>query len=375
MSGRAPHILINVLSVAGGGGHSYAVNLIRELDRDDRGFRFTFLISPGPLEEIETKRVTLCLVKLPRAGRALSVIARFVYEQLLLPIRARRFDAIYAAADLASPFFSVPTVIALRNLNIYDHSYYDTARLRLLEKFVWLGVRRATRMIFPSHAAARAISQCMDLPEEIVRIVPHGIEPDAFDQISDREDDTPYLFLPAAVERHKNMEVLIDSIPFLSDVEKEFRVVGTTSTDPVYVLELLARAKRLGVEDRFRLLGPVPYEKVARYYRGAIALVFPSKLETFGHPMLEAMLAGTPIIASDIPVFREIGKEAALFFPPDDPIALAARIDELLGDSILRERLVAKGQERASSYSWRKSADALCAVFREILSEPNTSRT
>ncbi|MFP6655825.1 MAG: glycosyltransferase family 1 protein, partial [Myxococcota bacterium] len=244
-------------------------------------------------------------------------------------------------------------------------------RLRLLEKFARLGMRRAARMISPSQAAAHAISQRLDLPDRSIRIVPHGVEPEAFGPGADQEGGTPYLFLPAAVERHKNIEVLIDSIPYLSDSKFEFRVVGTTSTDPAYVEELLARAKRLGVEDRFRLLGPVPYEKVVRYYRGAIALVFPSKLETFGYPMLEAMLSGTPIIASDIPVFREIGEGAALFFHPDDPIDLAAKVDESQGDSDRKEGRIRNGLERAGDFSRKKSTDALCAVFREILPEPN----
>jgi glycosyltransferase involved in cell wall biosynthesis len=367
MPATTPRILINVLSVAGGGGHSYAFNLIRELDRDARGFHFTFLIPPGRLEEIETEHVTLQPVRLFGSGRALSVVARFAYEQLVLPIRARRYDVVYAAADLASPFFSVPIVIALRNLNIYDHTYYDTLRLRVLEKVVRVGIRRATRMIFPSQAAATAISERMALPHHIVRVVPHGVDTDAFDRASDREGGTPFLFLPAAIERHKNIEVLIDAIPHLSDARIEFRIAGTTSTDPVYVDELLARARRIGVEDRFRLLGPVPYERVVSFYRGAIALVFPSMLETFGHPMLEAMVAGTPVIASDIPAFREIGKDAALFFPPRDPVALARMIDELLANSNQREELIAKGRERSASFSWRKSTDALCAVFREVL--------
>lgn len=367
MSASTPRILINVLSVSGGGGHSYAVNLIRELDRDSRGFRFTFLVPPGRLEEIETEQVTIHPVHLVGSGRALSVIARFVYEQLVLPIRARGYDAVYAAADLASPFFSVPTVVALRNLNIYDHTYYDTLRLRVLEILVRVGIRRAARMIFPSQAAARAISERMALPDHIVRVVPHGVDTHTFDRTSDKETGTPFLFLPAAVERHKNIEVLIDSIPHLSDPQIEFRIAGTTATDPTYVAELLARASRLGVESRFHLLGPVPYERVVSFYRGAIALVFPSKLETFGHPMLEAMIAGTPVIASDIPAFREIGEGAASFFPADDPIALAARVDDLNAHPSHRNEIIAKGRERAAGYSWRRSTDALCAVFREIL--------
>ena len=55
-------------------------------------------------------------------------------------------------------------------------------------------------------------------------------------------------------------------------------------------------------------------------------LVFPSFLETFGHPMLEAMLAGTPIVASEIPAFQEIGEDVALFFPSNDSLALARAI-------------------------------------------------
>ena len=367
MPASPPRILINVLSVAGGGGHSYAVNLIRELDRDPRGFHFTFLVPPGRLAEIETERVLIRPVKLFGSGRAISVIARFVYEQLILPVRARQYDAVYAAADLASPFFSIPTVVALRNLNIYDHTYYDTLRLRVLEKLVRIGIRRASRMIFPSQAAADAISQRLDLPRNIVRVVPHGVDTHTFDRTSDREGGTPYLFLPAAVERHKNIEVLIDAIPHLANSEIEIRIVGTMTTDPAYVAELLARADRLGITNRLRLLGPVPYEKVVAYYRGAIALVFPSKLETFGHPMLEAMLAGTPVIASNIPAFREIGKMAALFFPPDDAVALATAVDVVLSDSGRKEELVEQGRDQAASYSWESSTNDLCAVFREIL--------
>ncbi len=369
MSKSRPRILVDALSVAGGGGHSYATNLIRELERDDRGFRFTFLIPPGRLEEISTQRVTLCPVKLPRSQRAFGIAARFAYEELVLPLRALRYDAVYAIADLASPLLPVPTVVALRNLNIYDHTYYDTFRLRVLEKLVRIGLRRATRMIFPTKAAAQSISQRLRLASHVVRVVPHGVDTNAFAGSSESEGGKPYLFLPAAIERHKNLEVLIDAIPHLSDEEIEVRVVGSTSTDPPYVAELRAQAQRLGVENRFLILGPVPYERVAAYYRGALALVFPSKLETFGHPMLEAMLAETPIVASNIPAFREIGKDVALFFSPDDPIELAQMIDTTLADPDSRAERISRGRERASGYSWKNSADKLCAVFEEILAE------
>ncbi len=369
MSTSGPRILVDALAVTSGGGHSYAVNLIRELDRDDRGFRFTFLVQQGALAEIPTKNVKICPIWLPGFHRALHVAARIAYEELIIPVRALRYDALYAVADIASPLLSVPTVVALRNLNIYDHRYDDTTRLRSLERLVRLGMRSATRMVFPSQAAARLISQRLGIREDVISIVPHGVDGAAFAEISGSEDGAAYLFLPAAVERHKNLEVLVEAIPHFSDSKLEIRVAGSMTTDPAYKAELVARAKRLGVESRFHLLGPVPYERIVRYYRGARALVFPSFLETFGHPMLEAMLTGTPIVASEIPAFREIGEDVALFFPPDDPIALARAVDRLVSEPDSTAERVQRGRQRAASYSWKRSTDTLCAVFEEVLRE------
>lgn len=370
MKTNRPRILIDALSVAGGGGgHSYAVNLIKELDRDDRGFRFTFLIPPGRLAEIPTRHVELHAVGLLGSQRALGVTARILYEELMIPIRALRYDAVYAVADIVSPLIPVPTIVALRNLNIYDHSYYDTLRLRILERLVRLGIRPAARMLFPTGAAAKLIGKLINLPAERARVVPHGVDAESFTRMSGSEGGRPYLFLPAAVERHKNLEVLIDAIPHLSDTELELRIAGSTSTDPAYVSELRSRARRLGVEERFRLLGPVPYERVIAFYRGSVALIFPSMLETFGHPMLEAMLAGTPIVASDIPAFREVGEDVALFFQPSDPIALAQEISNLNSDPASTAARISLGRERAAAYSWKKSTDKLCAVFDEVLGD------
>jgi glycosyltransferase involved in cell wall biosynthesis len=369
MNENGQRILVDALSVTSGGGHSYAVNLIKELDRDNRGFRFTFAVPTGALSEIPTTNVTIRPVRLPDSHPALRLAARFAYEELILPLRALRYDAVYAIADLASPLIPVPTVVALRNLNIYDHSYDDTLRLRTLDSLVRLGVRRAARMVFPSHAAANLIGERLGIPSSARSVVPHGVDTEAFAHISRSAGKTRYLFLPAAVDRHKNLEVLVEAIPHFSDPELEIRVAGSSASDSAYKDELLAKARRLGVENRFILLGPVPYEQVVSYYRGALALVFPSFLETFGHPMLEAMITGTPIVASEIPAFRELGEDVALFFPPADPIALARAVDLLLAEPASTAERVSKGRERAASFSWKNSTDTLCAVFDEILSE------
>jgi glycosyltransferase involved in cell wall biosynthesis len=111
----------------------------------------------------------------------------------------------------------------------------------------------------------------------------------------------------------------------------------------------------------------VPYADVLRYYRGALALVFPSLLETFGHPLLEAMLAGTPIVAADIPAFREIACDVALYFPPQDPARLARSVEQLRAEPAATRARVERGRKRAEGFSWKSSVDRLCAVFEEAL--------
>ena len=106
------------------------------------------------------------------------------------------------------------------------------------------------------------------------------------------------------------------------------------------------------------------------YYRGAVAMVFPSLLESFGHPLLEAMLAETPVIAGDIASAREVAGDAALFFDPHDPTALAGAVDTVMRDTEGTQARVALGRARSQTFSWKRSTDLLCGVFEEVLSEP-----
>jgi glycosyltransferase involved in cell wall biosynthesis len=297
-------------------------------------------------------------------------LLRVAYEELGLPWRARRYDLLYCAADLAPPFGSAPTVVALRNLNIYDRTYSDTPRLRALERLVRLGLPRARRIVLPSRAAAELIGRRVPLPAERVAIVPHGVSAELFDaDARSAPARAPYLFLPAPLERHKNLAVLIRSLGLMSDATLELWIAGHDSTDPDHAAELRGLVAEQGLGGRVRFLGSVPYREIVAYYRGAVALVFPSLLETFGHPLLEAMLAGTPIVASDIPAFREIASDAALYFDPRDPAALARAVDCLRAQPEATRERVARGRERVRSFSWERSADALCAVFEDALRE------
>jgi glycosyltransferase involved in cell wall biosynthesis len=142
---------------------------------------------------------------------------------------------------------------------------------------------------------------------------------------------------------------------------------------PGYTLHLLSRASE-EVRDRLVALAPagslvfhggVSDEEYASLLDSATALVNASRNEGFGIPLVESMSRGTPIMVSDIPVFREVGADAALYFAADDPSAFVARVRELEapGEWALRS---AASHDRAAHYSWDASADALLEVLTRV---------
>lgn len=355
-------VLINGISLwEGGSSRNYYTNILRELDYDPRGFEFTVIAPRGQLSESERGRHHLIEVDLPRNFRTL---ARVIYEEALLPIRIRNFDLLYCPADLLPAWSPRPCVVALRNLNIYDRRFCDTPRTRALNRLVRLGVRGARAIITPSEAAARGISALLRVPLDRFHVVPHGISPAAFEaNVAPAASARPFLFYPANLERHKNFELVFESLRRLSNPDVEFWIAGSDRQEPEYANELRRRTQELGIAHRVRFLGHVPYRHILSYYRGAAALVFPSRLETFGHPMLEAMLAETPIVSCDLPVFHELADGVALFAPHDDPAQFASAIEKTLSDVAATRVRVKEGRHRAQEFTWSHSVDRLCEVF------------
>jgi len=112
-------------------------------------------------------------------------------------------------------------------------------------------------------------------------------------------------------------------------------------------------------------LGYVSEEELAALYGRAAAAVLPSFYEGFGLPLLEALAAGLPVVASDIPVHREVAGEAALYAPPDRPDLFAARLGEVLEDPDLRARLAAAARARSALFTWERAAEEAARAFAD----------
>ena len=138
--------------------------------------------------------------------------------------------------------------------------------------------------------------------------------------------------------------------------------VGGSERLEIWQVDLLVRNR---LEQRVRVLSDIDDEEMRLAYSCAAGFVFPSLDEGFGIPLLEAMACGTPVIASDIPVFREVARDAAVYFDPHDDEALAETMMRVLDESTRRD-LVEAGRRRVRDFSWNEAARRLVDVYRSL---------
>lgn len=162
---------------------------------------------------------------------------------------------------------------------------------------------------------------------------------------------------------HKNVEGILRAFRLLADEFPDLRLVvaGSRYTTPDMVDSLRADP---GLKDRVIEIPDPTDAEIVRLFSRARAFVFPSFAEGFGLPPLEAMAAGAPVVCSELPVFREVYGDAALFVDPNRPEAIAEGVRELLTDPSYASRLAERGRKRADSYRQERSVRA----YLELLS-------
>ena len=131
--------------------------------------------------------------------------------------------------------------------------------------------------------------------------------------------------------------------------------------------ELLAALQGVMPAEHIVELGALSEDQLIALYQRMDALVFPSTLEGFGLPVLEAMAAGCPVVCSNASSLPEVGGEAALYFDPGDPAAAAAQINRLLRQTDLRTQLVHQGRARAAELSWDVHAEKLSEHYQSAI--------
>jgi glycosyltransferase involved in cell wall biosynthesis len=237
-----------------------------------------------------------------------------------------------------------PAVLTVQDLSWErDPSVFGFWDLLTFKIFVRRSVRRARHVFAISERTKRDLVELYRTPATKITVTPLAPDP-AFRPAQEYDS---FLLFVSAIEPRKQPLAAIDAA---NAVGRKLVVVG-----PSKDADLVAELTRRGADVR----GYVPKDELVRLYQSAACLVFPSRYEGFGLPVVEAMACGTPVVAAPEPALEEVAGDAAIF--TDD---LAEGVRRALAD---RERLSAAGLERAKAFSWRETARLTADVYRRML--------
>jgi glycosyltransferase involved in cell wall biosynthesis len=283
------------------------------------------------------------------------------WEQLALPLAARRAELIYCPANLG-PVGARRTVVVIHDLAALAHpAWYGRAYVAWQRLVLpWL-TRRARLVITVSRFSRDELAQRLQVSAERIAVVPNGVS-EAFSPNADPGParsalrlDRPYVLAVATRSARKNLGALEPAAAGLAAHGIELVTAGGQ------------RGYMRGAAPPGRALGYVPERHLPGLYAGALALAMPSLYEGFGLPCLEAMACGTPVVAADRAALPETCGDAALLADPDDADAFAATLLRAATDEPERARLRAAGLERAAGFSWRRTAELTDRAIGELL--------
>jgi glycosyltransferase involved in cell wall biosynthesis len=226
----------------------------------------------------------------------------------------------------------------------------------------------ADLLLTPSEAVRRELVEIGVSPDR-VRAVHHGtgLMADSTPGVPPPRTPARYALHVGTVEPRKNVPTLLAAWRLLRARQADpppLVLCGGFGWKAEEVRREIAQAEREGWAVH---LGYVGAAELAALYGGAELVALPSFYEGFGLPAVEALRAGAPLVASDIPVLREVAGDAALYAPPGRPDLWADRIGELLADPGLREEMKRQGRDRAGQFDWARAADETARAFRRII--------
>ncbi|HET9182427.1 MAG TPA: glycosyltransferase family 1 protein [Candidatus Angelobacter sp.] len=377
-------ILISAVSAKMGGAANYMKEVAAGLARLNTGNEFIFLVPP---EKVETLRAIFPGAEIIASEAShTSFWKRIWFDQVTLPriLRERQIDCLFSTADFGTLKSPCSQVLLIRNPTYFFEMYlrrFSSGRPwkeRLQSLFRrWLicqSVRAADVVMTPSQAMMDELRRWVDVPETKAFVNHYGVNTGRFAGLGpqSRRDGRTLLFTSLYTE-HKSMRTLLAALEMLAGSECPCKLL--TTADPMWEgpPRTSIRAEEAALFAKLRQQGVIDFPGVVSdtaslYSRGDI-FVYPSVVESFGHPLVEAMSAGLPIIASDMPINRELAGDAALYFPPFDAAEFAKCIRAVLDDPQLRSDLVRKGKERIRLFTWQRHLDALLERLQTVHEE------
>ncbi len=380
------HLLARDASYRSAGISVYIESLLRELSGADYGLRLRVLLGKdaGPLElpvglgTPEQPTITAETKSRLPTGRAWQ---RVLWEQTVLPVRLRQMtaDLVHAPAFISPLAANCPVVVTVPDLSFLRYPQFFRRGNRLyLRTLTGVACRRAAAVIALSKHTAQEVHRLLGIPESRIFTVYPGVAPRfrrlPAEQVTrfrqERGLPDRFILYLGTLEPRKNLIRLVRAFSRLRDPDLHLVLAGAKGW---FYESVFAEVERLGLGARVHFAGYVPAEEQAFWYNAAHAFAYVSVYEGFGMPVLEALACGIPTVTSTTTSLPEAGGPGVMLVSPDDEVALADALNNVLNDASARDALQEAGLRHVAGFTWEKAARQTADVYHLALARSRTT--
>lgn len=362
-------VLVDLLSYTGtkGGMETYARELYRAIGAANSEFEFVGLASK------EGFKLDQSWFPGEVIDSGISGENRFIWafgELVMVTRWAKKLgaDLIHSPATLGTMRRAVPSVVTMHDMLYWSHpelmsTGWYSGPVKWIER---RASKTATRVLTISDVSRDEILKFLKVEPSRLDVVPlAGTALPSADR-SHYDPSTQGMILATGNRRpHKNWAGLIRALPLVDEALRPRLVItGSHGEDPLRPL-----VEELGMQQWVELKSWVSAEELEELYSTATVMAMPSFCDGFCLPALESMMAGLPVMLSDIPIYREVAADAALYFDPTDPASIARAITTAVTDTAGMNALAERGYARAQAFSWEKTAASTLQTFRTALAD------
>lgn len=327
-------------------------------------YRYTAGLLRG-LEALPPNDLELTVVKPQGPRRTLPWVLWHLQRET-----AKDFSVFHCPFYYPPLFPKCPVTVVIHDVLVLTHpQWFSRALGNTLRWLIPVGARKAAAVIAGTRWVAEEIASLCRVPRERIRVIPHGLDHELFSPPAQERKNQgrelfglyrPYLLMAGALEPRRGVQTVLGAMKNLHRQypEVELVLVGSERAPVSELVNPPAWVRRLGfVEDHW----------LPSLYADAEAVVAASFGEGFDLPVLEALACGAVVVASDIPVHRELFSGAVRFFPTGDPEGLASTLEEVLEASQLRASLRQAGIFLAQAFTWERAAQEHWALWQELV--------
>lgn len=302
-----------------------------------------------------------------------------VEEQIKMPgiFRAAKLDLIHIPYHNPPILYGGRMVVTIHDLTILHFATGKATTLPwplyVLKRLgywleLWIGLRRAEMVIAVSETTKREIIDHIHIPAEKIAVTYEGVDPlitGDRTKLAKRLLPDPYFLYVGNAYPHKNVEMLVESFKrFLGTVKstEKPKLVLVGGSDFFY-MRVKKSVESSGISESVIFFGAANDSELISLYTNAVAFVFPSRMEGFGLPALEALSLGCRVCVSDIPIFHEILGDRALYFDPLDPSGIAEVLKRVWHQGNPEHAAEPGKPKLLQRYSWSKMARETLTIY------------